>query len=113
MGTKAQIGIVTKNGKVKNVYLGHHGYVEHAGKILQEHYSSTEKANALIDGGWMSIIKPEMKPEDYYFPTGEGNKNIKMDEHVGAYWLRCREDVFIEYAYLWDGEKWLVWGEDY
>ena len=46
MGTRSRIGVM-HGDKLKSVYCHWDGYLEHNGRILQEHYDSA-KANQLV-----------------------------------------------------------------
>jgi len=58
MGTRSAIGVM--HGDVlKAVYCHWDGYLDHNGRILQEHYDST-KANNLVALGSLSSLRPEI-----------------------------------------------------
>ena len=61
MGTRSRIGVM-HGDKVKSVYCHWDGYLEHNGRILQEHYDSA-KANHLVALGDLSSLKPEIGEE--------------------------------------------------
>lgn len=58
MGTRSRIAVM-HGDKVKSVYCHWDGYLEHNGRILQEHYDST-KANNLVALGDISSLRPEI-----------------------------------------------------
>jgi len=58
MGTHSRIGIM-HGDKVKSVYCHWDGYLEHNGRILQDHYNST-KTNFLVALGDMSTLRPQI-----------------------------------------------------
>jgi hypothetical protein len=55
MGTRSRIGVM-HGDKVKSVYCHWDGYLEHNGRILQEHYDSA-KANHLVALGDLSSLR--------------------------------------------------------
>jgi hypothetical protein len=58
MGTRSAIGVM--HGDVcKAVYCHWDGYIDHNGKILQNHYDST-KANFLVALGDISSLRPNL-----------------------------------------------------
>ena len=61
MGTRSRIGVM-HGDIVKSVYSHWDGYLEHNGKILQEHYDSA-KANNLVALGDLSSLAPEIGEE--------------------------------------------------
>jgi hypothetical protein len=56
MGTRSTIALEFADGTVQQVYCHWDGYLEHNGKILQEHYSDPFKLRDLIDLGDMSSL---------------------------------------------------------
>lgn len=75
MGTRSAIGVMHGN-VLKAVYCHWDGYLEHNGRILQEHYDST-KANNLVALGDLSVLRPEI---------GEQHAFSKHDVHG----IECR-----------------------
>ena len=74
MGTRSTIALEFADGTVEQVYCHWDGYLEHNGKILQEHYSDPFKLRDLIDLGDISSLgknvgskhpfSPHTSPED-------------------------------------------------
>ena len=60
MGTHSRIGVM-HGDVVKSVYCHYDGYLEHNGRILQEHYDSA-RANHLVALGDLSSLCPEIEP---------------------------------------------------
>jgi hypothetical protein len=60
MGTRSTIALEFADGTVQQVYCHWDGYLEHNGKILQEHYSDPFKLRELIDLGDMSSLAPNI-----------------------------------------------------
>ena len=58
MGTRSTIALEYADGTVEQVYCHWDGYLEHNGKILQEHYSNPFILRDLIDLGDISSLKP-------------------------------------------------------
>ena len=56
MGTRSTIALEFADGTVQQVYCHWDGYLDHNGKILQEHYSDPFKLRDLIDLGDMSSL---------------------------------------------------------
>jgi hypothetical protein len=56
MGTRSTIALEFADGTVEQVYCHWDGYLEHNGKILQEHYSDPFKLRDLIDQGDISSL---------------------------------------------------------
>jgi len=60
MGTRSTIALEFADGTVEQVYCHWDGYLEHNGKILQEHYSDPFKLRDLIDQGDLSSLGPNI-----------------------------------------------------
>ena len=61
MGTRSMIGIENPNSlAVKAVYCHWDGYLEHNGRILNEHYTASPKVNNLIALGDLSSLRAEI-----------------------------------------------------
>ncbi len=58
MGTRSTIALEYADGTVEQVYCHWDGYLEHNGKILQEHYSNPFILRDLIDLGDLSSLRP-------------------------------------------------------
>ena len=58
MGTRSTIALEFADGTVEQVYCHWDGYLEHNGKILQEHYSNPFILRDLIDLGDISSLRP-------------------------------------------------------
>ncbi len=77
MGTRSAIGVMHGN-KAKVVYCHWDGYVDHNGRILQEHYNSP-KANHLVALGNISSLKPNIEiPEGVEHSFNEPAKDITV-----------------------------------
>jgi len=117
MGTRSRIGIQQGNS-ITSVYCHWDGYPEFNGRILRDHYDTTEKVKDLIDGGnisalhtnvgWNQETLSETGPL-YYTSRGE---TIEMNAP------RFDEDLFDflekenneEYAYVWTiNNRWVCY----
>ncbi len=68
MATRSTIALEFADGTVQMVYCHWDGYLEHNGKILQEHYMDPFKLQKLIDLGAISSLAPSIdKPEGHSF----------------------------------------------
>ena len=57
MSTRSRIAIEKQDGTVESIYCHFDGYLSHNGEILQEHYSTKEKMEKLIELGDISKLK--------------------------------------------------------
>ena len=62
MGTRSRIGVM-HGDKCKSIYCHWDGYLDHNGKILQEHYNSA-KANHLVALGDISSLRKNVVVPD-------------------------------------------------
>ncbi len=63
MATRSTIALEYADGTVEQVYCHWDGYLEHNGKILQEHYMDPFKLQKLIDLGDISVLAPRIETE--------------------------------------------------
>ena len=79
MATRATIAKLDDNG-VKAIYLHSDGYLEHAGKILDQHYQDKDKVNELLAHGDVSTLDENIgvKIDFMDFKTRYANKQCKF-----------------------------------
>ena len=83
MATRAVIGKLQTDGSgIKAIYLHSDGYLEHAGRILDEHYRDESKVDELIALGDLSAI----------------DKNIGNKIEFGNYKLRAENKQCVAYC---------------
>ena len=125
MGTRSRIGIELSDQSILSVYHHWDGYPEHNGQILNDHYTDTDKIARLVGLGDLSSLGPEIGevhdfesgPSDlglfedwcmaYGRDRGETGTEPRHFDDVKA-WTEALEGSWCEWAYLWDGENWLV-----
>ena len=56
MATRSTIAKLGKNGIIKAVYCHSDGYLEHVGKVLNEHYKDESKVDELLAHGDLSTL---------------------------------------------------------
>ena len=79
MATRATIAKLDDNG-VKAIYLHSDGYLEHAGKILDQHYQDKDKVNELLAHGDVSFLDENIgvKIDFMDYKTRYANKQCKF-----------------------------------
>jgi len=82
MGTRSRIGVM-HGEKLKSVYCHWDGYLEHNGRILQDHYDSA-KANHLVALGFISSLKEEIG-EKHPFSGCDVIPNISHEKYAELY----------------------------
>jgi len=100
MATRSNIGKLNSDNTVSYIYCHWDGYPSHNGTILQEHYNTPEKVDALLVLGDMSVLgdtHDECKPYNY---DGAGVVSIVLEEYNSS--------PMISYFYLFTDEGWKV-----
>ncbi len=121
MATRALIGCLKGDNTVEAIYLHFDGYPSYAGKILEEHYNTKERVQALLALGDLSEIaeSPDC-PEghNYYKPVkgyciaygrdrGEEGTESKIYTSEADF-LRVANKYCYDYAYLFKDGRWSV-----
>ena len=132
MGTRSGIGIVERDirGKVlrvRGIYCHWDGYLEHNGVILAGSYTNTDKINALLELGDISVLRNEVG-EKHDFDNMERDAPQRVHGWTTAYGRDRGEqgtepkvftgptamsqfrdhfkECWAEYLYLYDKGKW-------
>ena len=99
MGTRSRIGVM-HGDNVKSVYCHWHGYLEHNGVILQEHYNSA-KANELVSLGDLSALRPEIGDQHPFsqFEVDDMDRDdfIRTTENMCTFYGRDRCETGTEF----------------
>ena len=117
MATRSNIAYKTPEGKIRSVYSHWDGYPECNGKILMDHYTDIEKIKALVELGSISSLGEQIGEQQDF-----DNRETQRKEWTLAYHRDRGEELVIneyddipswiddmeEYAYLWNGQEWLV-----
>lgn len=97
MGTRSNIAVQLPNGKYKQLYCHWDGYLSHNGRILYEHYNSSEKVMKLFELGRDFPSLEETPEKIRLFPEQPGYPheldNPSFDE---------------EYLYVFKNNTWYV-----
>ena len=117
MATRSNIAMKTKEGKIVSVYCHWDGYVANNGRILLENYADISKIEALVALGSISSLGEQIgeaqdfddrstqKDEWTLFYSRDRGEQLSIQEYDDIpSWIADME----EYAYLWDGNDWLV-----
>ena len=105
MATRSTIALEYADGQVGQIYCHWDGYLEHNGKILQEHYTDPFKVRDLLNGGDTSTLDEDVDGCEFYKNRGEDCPQ-RMYKDFADY---RRNGEFEEYNYILrrDG-KWYV-----
>jgi hypothetical protein len=99
MGTRSRIGVM--HGDIcKSVYCHWDGYLDHNGRILQEHYGSA-KANHLVSLGDLSALRPEIGDQHAFsqFEVDDMDRDdfIRTTENMCTFYGRDRLETDVEF----------------
>jgi hypothetical protein len=123
MATRSTISYHRPDGSIREIYCHWDGYVEHNGKMLVEHYNSAELADALTQLGGLSVLKPNIAPEEgekhsFDDPIDgvtiayhrDRREELRFNTYLSlSQWKRHGQDE--EYNYLFtEGQWWLYYG---
>ncbi len=94
MGTRSRIGVM-HGDKCKSVYCHWDGYLEHNGRILQEHYDSA-RANHLVALGNLSTLGKEIGEKhafsQFELRAEEVQAYKELTENWTTFYMRDREE---------------------
>lgn len=119
MGTRSRIGRINADGSITSIYTHWDGYPEHHLPILNQHYSTTARIDALLALGNLSVLARELGEkhafddrtrDDWCTAYGrdrdEPHSEAIFSQNDTAFASVC-SDWGTDYAYLWDGVLWL------
>jgi hypothetical protein len=98
MATRSTIAIEFADGTVQQVYCHWDGYLEHNGKILQDHYMDPFKVRELTDLGGISSLAPNIGVQHPFskFECKDGEYDEAAYEGMTTFYARDRgEDLHI------------------
>jgi len=81
MGTRSTIALEYADGTVDQIYCHWDGYLDHNGRILQDHYSDPFKLRELIDLGDMSSLGTQIGEAHPFSPHGS-KEDEALYEHA-------------------------------
>lgn len=94
------------DGSIKGVYITHDSYLDGVGHALLHCYNSRHLVDALMEVGEMSSIGDTPEQCKSYADRDGEERWWKEFPSKSEYEKAAISDCFIEYAYLWEGEKW-------
>jgi hypothetical protein len=129
MATPCTITAQMSDGKFRSIYCHYDGNIEHVGKILAENYTSQDKIESLIALGNLASLgeTTDSHPNHsfanpiagycgaYVRDAGEPNtaSTKGYDTHREALdGLNYKHKNKIYIKYLWDGDQWMVNGQN-
>ena len=117
MATRSNIAYKTAEGKIRSVYCHWDGYPAHNGEMLRRYYTDQSKIEALIELGSISSLGAELGEKQDF-----DDRSTQKEDWTLAYHRDRGEQLVIseyddipswiddmeEYAYLWNGQEWIV-----
>jgi len=110
MSTRSNIAIEDpKTKKVKVIYVHSDGYPYGVGKILNDNYTTYQKAKKLFNYGDASFLSDTIDECSFYARDWDRDEEpAKEYRDEWMYMDAIKGDVFIEYIYLFKDNRWHV-----
>lgn len=110
MSTRSNIAILNSDGTVTAICCRWDGYLDRNGLILSKYYSEPQQARALINGGDLSVLTPNINPPDFTQFESESPEDTQLRKYSSILELcQTTENSNIEYLYLYIGGDWWYW----
>jgi hypothetical protein len=119
MGTRANIGILNRDGTVTAIYTHWDGYPDHHGPILLGSYATEGRVRELIALGDLSVLGRKLgEQHDFNSHDNDGDDCLAYHRDRGEKWEGVKpvdfdsEDTFsrgfggADYVYLWKDGAW-------
>lgn len=120
MATRSTIAVQHADGTVSQVYCHWDGYLSHNGKLLNDHYNTLEKAEALVALGSISSLSREIGEKHPFDNPHPYNSPAYLDhrakhEHMTLYYGRDRgeDDTAPEKFWNFEMYRMTAQSEDY
>ena len=121
MGTRSNIGIVNEDDSITAIYCHWDGFLSYNGKMLLQHYTSTNIVNQLMLLGDLSSLNEKLYPDDskphtfqnqqedvcvaYGRERSESDVGSKIFKDIGDF-ERFAGNSDAEYQYLFNSGTW-------
>ena len=119
MATRSNIAIVNEDKSISSIYCHWDGYPEYVGKLLLNHYTTSDIVNELLKLGNLSTLDKNVNPTDihtfdkpqsgvciaYGRERGEKDQEAIVFEDLGEFEDSARNS-WADYQYLFDNGKW-------
>ena len=106
-GTRAQIGKIKKNGKIKSVYMHYDGYPDHMLPTIKKGYKDGKAVDSLLKKGGGSYLQANIDDISFYGDKATLDGNMKDTE---KYVKDAGEKAGAEFIYLYSerDSKWYM-----
>ena len=109
MSTRSFIVKENSDGNLRAVYAHWDGYPTHNGRILLEHYSNSEKLEALLDEGDISSLKKNIGEKHDFGSNGSYEESPQVKNEWTTFYGRDRGETEISSNSFDNIEKFLTW----
>ena len=119
MATRGNIAIVNEDGSITSIYVHWDSYPEYVGKMLLNHYTTSDIVNELLDLGNLSQLCENINFVGYHTfaepqkgvcvaygrERGEKDQEAIVFEDLGEF-EDSASNSWADYQYLFDNGKW-------
>ena len=119
MATRSNIAIVNQDKSISSIYCHWDGYPEYVGKLLLNHYTTSDIVNELLNLGNLSNLDKNVNPTDihtfdkpeegvcvaYGRERGEKDQEAIVFEDLGEF-EDSAKNSWADYQYLFEDGKW-------
>lgn len=119
MATRSNIAIVNQDKSISSIYCHWDGYPEYVGKLLLNHYTTSDIVNELLNLGNLSNLDKNVNPTDihtfdkpeegvcvaYGRERGEKDQEAIVFEDLGEF-EDSASNSWADYQYLFEDGKW-------
>ena len=106
-GTRSQIGVIKRNGKIESVYMHYDGYPDHMLPTIKKGYKDGKNVSLLLKKGGGSGLDADPSKINFY-----GDKTVSKGDikNIDKYLYDMADMAGAEYVYLWDerSKKWMM-----
>jgi len=106
-GTRSQIGIISKSGKIESVYMHYDGYPDHMLPTIKKGYMNPGTVKMLIKKGGGSFLEADPNKIKFYGDKTTMKGDVK---NIEKYIKDAEYDAGAEFVYLYDmgSKKWMM-----
>lgn len=102
MSDRCMIGVANSNNTITAVYCHWNGNPKDAGTILMENYQSAEKAERLMQGGFLGVLAPTLEESRRMDPAEPA---VTIADRQG--FQQTGECMGVDFLYLFAEGEWL------
>ena len=106
-GTRSQIGIISKSGKIESVYMHYDGYPDHMLPTIKKGYMNPGTVKMLLKKGGGSFLEADPSKINFYGDKTTMKGDVKK---IDDYIYDASDKAGAEFVYLYDmgSKKWMM-----